>query len=165
MRTKTEVIELYDTFYNMVYRLSFILLKNMDDACDATQDIFLKLLQTNIEFASTEHAKAWLIVATRNHCKNILKSHWKKAISLTSEQSIFEEQHVKEAREEQQQPDEVLSAVLELPEELRTLIYLHYFEGFTVEEIAKQFKKNPSTLRSKLAKARKRLKLDLSKEE
>ncbi len=164
MRTKIEVMELYDTFYNMVYRLSFILLKNMDDACDATQDIFLKLLQKNIEFSSTEHAKAWLIVATRNHCKNILRSHWKKAISLTSEQSIFEEHHFKEEREGQK-TDEVLSAVLELPEELRTLIYLHYFEGFTIEEIAKQLKRNPSTLRSKLAKARKQLKLDLSEEE
>lgn len=161
MCTRIELMELYDAYYNMVYRLSFILLKNKEDACDATQDIFLKLMKTDVTFRSTEHAKAWLIVATRNHCRNILKSSWKKIVSLTTEQTILE-QDCNRTEENKNLTDDVLSSLLSLPEELRTLVYLHYFEGFTIEEIAKQLKKNPSTLRSKLAKARQLLKLDLS---
>lgn len=161
MCTRIELMELYDAYYNMVYRLSFILLKNKEDACDATQDIFLKLMKTDVTFSSMEHAKAWLIVATRNHCRNILKSSWKKVVSLTTEQAMLEQDYNR-TEENKELNDNVLSSLLSLPKELRTLVYLHYFEGFTIEEIAKQLKKNPSTLRSKLAKARQLLKLDLS---
>lgn len=163
MCTRIEVMELYEAYYNMVYRLSFIMLKNEEDACDATQDVFLKLIKTDAGFESMEHAKAWLIVATRNHCRDIIKSSWKKMVSLTTEQTIFE--HEKDNAKDDEQADMVLTSLLKLPQELRTLVYLHYFEGFTIEELAKQLKKNPSTLRSRLARARKLLKLDLSKEE
>lgn len=163
MCTRIELMELYETYYNMVYRLSFVMLKNKEDACDATQDVFLKLIKKDVNFYSMEHARAWLIVATRNHCRNIIKSSWKKLVSLTTEQTILE-QHGDNI-ENNEQTDKVLTALFALPEELRMLVYLHYFEGYTIEELAKQLKKNPSTLRSKLAKARKLLKLDLSKEE
>lgn len=163
MCTRIELMELYEAYYNMVYRLSFVMLKNKEDACDATQDVFLKLIKTDTSFYSMEHARAWLIVATRNHCRNIIKSSWKKMVSLTTEQTILEQADNNEKNDELN--SRVLTSLLKLPKELRMLVYLHYFEGFTIEELARQLKKNPSTLRSRLAKARKLLKLDLSKEE
>ncbi len=163
MCTRIGVMELYEAYYNMVYRLSFIMLKNEEDACDATQDVFLKLIKTDAGFYSMEHAKAWLIVVTRNHCRNIIKSSWKKKVSLTTEQIIFGQ--TEDNAKNDEQADMVLTSLLKLPQELRMLVYLHYFEGFTIKELAKQLKKNPSTLRSRLARARELLKLDLSKEE
>lgn len=163
MCTRIEVMELYEAYYNMVYRLSFIMLKNKEDACDATQDVFLKLIKSDASFYSMEHARAWLIVTTRNHCRNIIKSSWKKMVSLTTEQTILEQ--TKKDTKNHEQADLVLASLLKLPQELRMLVYLHYFEGFSIEELARQLKKNPSTLRSRLARARKLLKLDLSKEE
>lgn len=84
-------------------------------------------------------------------------------VSLTTEQTILEQADNNEKNDELN--SRVLTSLLKLPKELRMLVYLHYFEGFTIEELARQLKKNPSTLRSRLAKARKLLKLDLSKEE
>lgn len=42
----------------------------------------------------------------------------------------------------------------ELPEQYRILLYLHYYEGYSLKEIAVLTKTNASTNRSRFAKAK-----------
>ena len=44
--------------------------------------------------------------------------------------------------------------MMELPNEYRTILYLYFYEGYTLKEIAGMMKMNPSTLRSRFAKAK-----------
>lgn len=69
----------------------------------------------------------------------------------------------KESREWDGQ-DEVIEAVFRLPEKYKDLVYLHYYEGYSVEEIAKIMGKKSSTLRSRLSKAKILLKQYLDEE-
>ena len=48
-------------------------LHNREDVEDVFQEVFLKLLQTNIVFKSEEHEKAWLCRVTINKCKDLAK--------------------------------------------------------------------------------------------
>ena len=51
-----------------------------------------------------------------------------------------------------------------LPEKHRLVLYLHYYEGYTTDEIAYMLGDNPATVRSRLVQARKKLKLRLEAE-
>ena len=56
------------------------------------------------------------------------------------------------------QRNEILQAVLSLPDKYKSVVWLHYYEGYKTNEIAKILKKPPSTVRNLLADARKLLK-------
>jgi DNA-directed RNA polymerase specialized sigma24 family protein len=58
LRTDKEFGEIYIRNVDRVYRLCFMYLKNVADAEDAVQSIFLKLVQPNISFSDHEHERA-----------------------------------------------------------------------------------------------------------
>ena len=58
----------------------------------------------------------------------------------------------------------VLEAVLTLPLKYRTLIYLHYYEGYTIAEIGEILDQNPSTLRGRISRARELLRKELGED-
>ncbi|MED2004024.1 sigma-70 family RNA polymerase sigma factor [Brevibacillus laterosporus] len=77
LRTDKELAELYQRHADLVYRLCYIYLKNPVDAEDAVQSVFIKLIKSQMIFNDYEHEKAWLMVTTRNYCKDVLKNWWK----------------------------------------------------------------------------------------
>lgn len=135
-------------YKDMVYRLSFTYLKNSHDADDITQEVFLKYITLDKTFQSDEHLKSWLITVTINHCKNLLKSSWFKKTQPLDENIQFE----------QQKNSNLYHAVMTLSKDYRTVIYLFYYEDYSTKEIASMLGKNESTIRSHLARARKKLK-------
>lgn len=133
---------------DMVYRLAFTYLKNPYDAEDITQEVFLKYVTMDKTFQSDEHLKSWLITVTMNHCKNLLKSSWFKKTQPLDETIPFE----------QKKDSNLYHAVMKLSKDYRTAIYLFYYEDYSTKEIASMLGKNESTIRSHLARARKKLK-------
>ncbi|GGA04985.1 hypothetical protein GCM10008018_58650 [Paenibacillus marchantiophytorum] len=85
LRTDKELAELYQRHVDQVYRLCYIYLKNPVDAEDAVQSVFLKLIKSRMVFNDHEHEKAWLIVTTRNYCKDVktvIPGSWETAFKL-----------------------------------------------------------------------------------
>lgn len=144
--TIEDISGIYDRHVDTVYRISFSFLKNRSDAEDTVQSVFLKLLSCGRTFTSYEHEKAWLIVTTSNMCKNSLKHWWRKNISLEDRQNI--------SAGEQGDNSDVYAAVLELPNKYKTAIYLHYYEGYTTNEIARLTGKPASTIKNHLVEGR-----------
>ena len=64
-----------------------------------------------------------------------------------------------------QEKDNVLEEIFGLPEKYRTVIYLYYYENFTLQEIANTLGKKLNTVSSDLQRARKKLKKILTEEE
>ena len=58
-------------------------------------------------------------------------------------------------------PDETLDAVMALPEDYKLPVYLYYYEGYQAAEIAEMLGVAPATVRSRLSRARQKLKLTL----
>lgn len=133
-----------------VYRLCYSYFRNAADAEDATQQVFMKLIDHPQSFTSTEHEKAWLLRVAANHCKDVLKSAARKSAAQMPD-DIVDQNNPAEG-------NEVLAAVLALPEKYKACVYMHYFEGYKTDEIAQMLDANPSTLRNWLADARALLK-------
>lgn len=152
LRTNKEIEEIYSKYIDTLYRVCFTYLKSQADAEDAVQTTFIKYMHCTKGFENAEHQKAWLITTASNTCKDILKSSWKKLLTIN--------EHENDLSIEPFESDSslVLQAVLDLPLKYRTVIYLHYYEGYNCNEIAKMIKKRPSTVRNYLHEAREKLK-------
>lgn len=152
----TDVEQIYNKYVDMIYRIAFNFLKNPHDTQDAVQSIFYKIIDKKIKFKSNEHMKAWLIRAMQNHCINVLKS----AKARNSNVDISEINLTYNEKS-----DDIIQDILTLPEIYKIPIYLYYYEGYSLDEIAKILKLNPSTLRSRIKNARKLLKIEIERED
>ena len=151
-----EYKELYENYYTMVYRLSLLLLKNTQDAEDATQTIFLKVMEKQPVFADEAHTRAWLLTVTRNYCRDVQRSFWhRKRTDM--------EQLPEQAVEPFDRQESLLFEIFQtLPKKQREVVYLYYFEDYSIREIATLLERNESTVQSQLFAARKRMKKQFS---
>jgi RNA polymerase sigma-70 factor (ECF subfamily) len=135
-----------DIHSDMVYRLAYSYMRNVHDAQDVFQDVFLRLIAKPRSFKDPEHLKAWLIRATINRCKSLATSSWfKKTVPLDEAAQIAFQ------TEEENSLQEYLSL---LSGKYRTVIHLFYGEEIPVGEIAKIMKAKESTVRTWLTRAR-----------
>ena len=150
MNTNEQAERLANAYADMILRLSYTYLKNTYDAQDICQTVFVKLLSEPREFESAEHERAYVLRMASNACKHLLKSSWRKR---TCGLDTVLEVPAPEAEE-----GGVLAAVNELPDNYRTVIYLHYYEGYQASEIGKILGVPTATIHTRLARGRARLK-------
>ena len=143
-----EIVEVVEKYSDMVYRIALTRCGTIENAEDIFQEVFVKFSEKLPKFKSEEHEKAWFIRVTINLTKNLKQSAWNKKVVTLNENVIFE-------NEEQ---SNVFSIVCDLPQNYRTVIYLLYYEGYKVKEIAKLMNKNEGTIKTWLFRARNMLK-------
>ena len=150
-----EAQRLVETYSDLILRLSYTYLNHTQDAQDICQTVFLKLWEKAPAFVSPDHERAWIIRTTANTCKDLLKSHWRKTTAPLEAAAAVPAP----------QPEEgsLLAAVNLLPPQYRAVIYLHYYEGYSAQEIARMLGKTPSAVASLLHRGR-RLKTLLESE-
>lgn len=140
--------EAFLAYKDDVYRLAVSYTRSIADAEDVCQTVFLKLMeQRNIQ---PGREKAWLMQVTANECRSLLRSHWWKRTEPLDEKIP-----------EPSREDGLLREVMALEPKYRTVVYLYYYEGYSVEEIGKLLKTNPSTVSTRLARGRSKLKEEL----
>ena len=140
----------FKQYTDTVYRVAVHNTVNFSDAEDVTQEVFIKLLETNKAFRDSEHLKAWLIRVTVNLCRDKMKK--------SSRETLVEDVAYKNSDEAE---TDILRAVKALPENYRNTIYLHYYEGYTAKEIGKILDAKENTVLSWLSRGREALRKEL----
>lgn len=153
---------------NTVYRLALCRVGSVADAEDVVQTVFMKLCQSTKPIKDDEHLKAWLLRVTLTCCADVHRSPWKNRRATDGEtQAAFENAAVDRDSMAFCDTDSasseafVRAMVAALPEKQRVAVHLHYFEGFSTNEIAQITDENPATVRSHLHRARASLKLKM----
>lgn len=161
-------LECFDSLYEevilrnseMVYRLAYSLVKTRADADDIYQDVFLRYIQKEPVFESTEHERAWFLRVTINCSKNFWKSPWfQRRVAMDMED--MDETAAKNTELMYEEKDEfstLVDIVKQLSKKYRVVIHLFYYEELSVEEIAEITKTKASTVRTRLTRARRQLK-------
>ena len=148
------VLELFDRHADTVYRVALSYLRSPQEAEDAVQNVFLKLLESNtVLYAGKE--RAFLTKITINHCKNVLsaaKRH--ESVPLDEAAQLVQ----------QEEDRELFHAVMELPEKYRTVISLHCFEGYSLREIAQLLHIGISAVSMRLYRAKNILKKQIGRD-
>lgn len=147
---------MYEKYKNTVYSVILNYVRNADDACELSQDTFIKLYTYDDVFASDEHVKAWLIRVAINVSKNYLRSRKHVSISPISEELPVEEQY---------EIDEVVKEVMKLPEKYRIPLHLYYYEDYSISEIADILDLPEATMKTRLKRGRDKLRAVLREED
>lgn len=151
-RTGRAVRELYEEYSQTLYRIAFTYLKNRYDAEDALQETFLRLIRGRVAFVDAQHEKAWLIRTVSNVCRDMLKAKSRHHLDLDAQTQLAAPEPEANA---------LLAAILALPDKYKTVVYLYYYEGYAVSEIADMLRQSPNTVKTWLFRARKALKESL----
>ena len=148
----TEFREFYDRQVKRVYRPAMVLMGNISDAEDVTQTVFLKAWEKKPDFRDADHEIAWILTTTRNQCKDIHKSFYRR------KRADLENAPEPQVTLETQMDSEIWEALQSLAEKYRMVLYLYYYEGYSVRELSVILRRRESTLQTQLATGRKQMK-------
>lgn len=140
-----------DRWGDMVWRLALARTRHIQDSEDVFQEVFSRFFRHQENLDSDEHQKAWLIRCTLNCTNTLLSARWRTHLPL--------EKAVTQAMEPEDR--EVYQAVLALPRKYRTALHLHYYEGYSVAEIAALTGAREGTVKSWLSRGREKLAAEL----
>ena len=142
------VLRLFDAYADDAFRLAYSYLGSKPDAEDVVQDIFVKLIRSDITITKGKE-KSYILTMTANKCRDVLQSGdfvfrapFDDAVEIGSETETDDED------------SELFAAVSELPEKLRVTIHLHYYEGYSIKEIADILDIAPSAVSMRLTRAK-----------
>ena len=143
----------FNLFYRDVYRLAFSYTLNYADSKDIVQETFIKLYKNMNKFKENTDVeiKRWLMVVASNNCKDYLKSFWKRKVKNLAEENQSFVNYDKE----------ILDMLKQLDKKYRIPLFLYYYEGYKISEIAKILREKESTIKMRLANGKKMLKKEM----
>jgi len=154
-----------------LYNYALHITMNPDDAEDLVQETYLKAYRFFNSFERGTNCKAWLFKILKNNYINIFRKNAKEPGKVDYDLIKDFYHSIKDARNDTTETDsdyfhsllheEVYQALLSLPEEFREVIQLCDIDGFTYEEIANMVDSPIGTVRSRLYRGRKLLRVQL----
>ncbi len=143
-----------EQYYTSLYRLAFSICQNAHDAEDAVQDTFLRYLQRAPDFPGEQQRRSWLMTVTANRCRDLLRRGRREAPLAETIPAEPEERY-----------PELTQALRQLDARDRAVLYLTYYEQCTSQEIGRMLHLPSATVRSRLMRARAKLKALLGEDE
>ncbi|WP_051314634.1 sigma-70 family RNA polymerase sigma factor [Alteribacter aurantiacus] len=158
--------EFIDDYYKDLINLAYTYVKDWGIAEDVVQESLIKAVRHMDSFHHQSSIKTWVYRITMNQAKDYLRKSYVKRVTVSTVlEKIFTSSHNEtEAIVLKQSEDEVISeAIMTLPLKYREIILFYYYKDFSVKEISDLLDEKESTIKSKLQRGRKRLKLELEK--
>ncbi len=143
---------------NRMFRLSFGLLNNRDDAEDAVQEVMVKIWNMQKKLDDIKNTEAFAMTVTRNYCLDKLKSKKNRFLSLNEDIAKQTETTPYESLETSEMVSTVKKVITQLPEKQRTIVNLRDIQGYNFEEIMEITGWEMNYLRVNLSHGRKRIK-------
>ncbi len=142
-----EIKSLYERYAHLVHSRCLRFLKSEDEAWDATQEVFMKLIESLPSIQKKDSIYSWLLSTSTNYCFSLLRK--KKGISFE------EEMHSSETNGLPQDQWMVMKEVIKhflnpWDEKIREVVIYTYFDGYKQEEIAELTGMGESTIRRHL---------------
>jgi RNA polymerase sigma-70 factor (ECF subfamily) len=149
------IMQKYDKYKNMLFQITMSYLGNKYDCEDVIQEAFIRLCYYAPEFEDDENEKRWLIRITINLCKNHVKSFWNRMkVPIEGLDEYYSQENEKE----------IMSDIIHLPIKYKSIILLHYIEGYKISEISKILNLSESAVKMRLKRGRERLKIEMEEE-
>ncbi len=134
-------------------RVCYFYLKDRMLAEDAVQETFMRVWRKLDSYHEDGREKAWIYRIAINCCRNTQRTGWFRRMLPTGEPQLFPAEHV-------DVPEDAIAlnmAIHDLPLRLREVILLHYYQNFTLTEIAEILGVSQPAVSERLKRARKLL--------
>lgn len=156
--------ELYELFSDKIYRRCAFMLKDNMLAEDAVHDIFIKMLVKIKELSDGQAFEAWFNRLVYNHCIDLLRKSKKvRSVEFVESSEITENLAViiEKMESEDELSNELRKEINNLTEIDRTILSMHYWEGYGVKEISEFMKIGESAVKMRMKRSRDALKSNL----
>ena len=154
---KDEFERLIIKYQSQMYRLALSIVKNAHDAEDVVGDAILAAYERLATLRDLSSFQSWIMTIVANRAKTFLRK--RKRIELTDS---FED--VTSAGNSPQEAEmELWSVVMSLTEKYSKIVVLYYYFGFSTQEISKILHLSQGTVKTRLSRAREKLKHNLEK--
>lgn len=143
--------------YERYYRLAYSYVNNEHDALDIVQESACKVIKDCGKIREPEFLSTWIYRIVMNTAIDFLRKRRMEYVSLEGmEMEIPYEDHYRE--------EDTMALLEVLEEKERTVVVLKYFEELKLEEIAGILGSNVNTVKARLYRALKKLRIDLEPE-
>lgn len=152
---------LHDRYAGKIYSKAITMLRNQDEAEDATQEIFTKIFLNLGKFQGQSKFSTWVYSVTYNFCIDKIRKE-KRSRELFADE--LENPPDVEADEDEDQElinmqvHELRKVLMKMSDADRTLLLLKYKDGVKIKDIAKMFNKNESAIKMQLKRAKEKAK-------
>ncbi|WP_190284831.1 RNA polymerase sigma factor [Bacillus sp. S3] len=164
MVNKIDFSEVYRLYYKRLFHISFSITRDLHLAEDVVQESFIKAMKKVDTIEDEKKMGAWLsVIATRTAIDYVRSERKKKAVLM--EQEMLEclgkemKQNVEEEVEFELLTEQVNHAIGKLTLEYQDVLKLKIGQGLKEHEIASVLNLKPSTVKIRIYRARKKLKL------
>lgn len=147
-----KIEEIIDTYGNLLYRTGMMMLGEPQDVQDVLQEVMLTWFRKSPCFHDSEHEKAWLLCVTMNQCRDMLRFR-RRHQYLRIEELDVEYDDTADA-----QGRELLAEIAALPPKWRSVLLLHYVEGYSLREIADILAISENAVKKRMQRAKAALK-------
>jgi RNA polymerase sigma-70 factor (ECF subfamily) len=145
--------QLYEQYGFLIFRTCMRILHSEDDAKDALQTVFLKLLEEYSFIRDQQRVVPWILKAAKNHCFNVLRYNKKFLQSADVEDIPCSADNGKGFEER-----EIIGLILKQhSKKVREAVYYTYIEQFDQREIQKLTGQSPATVRRNLLRFKRSL--------
>lgn len=158
VQTKEQRLQsLMDEYGDSVLRMCYVYLKDYQLAEDVTQETFIRVYQYLDEFKGQSSIKTWIIQIAINLSKNQMRTNWWKN-RVDEELPDIPTNEYSDSFVDRQL---IMNEVSKLPSKYREVILLYYYQELSIAEVAMVLHINESTVKSRLSRAKKKLKPEL----
>lgn len=147
---------IYDRYSDRIFAKCLSLLKEVNSAEDATQEIFVKILLALSKFNNRSKFSTWVYSVTYNYCIDVIRKNKKEILSY---QDVVNENSVKEEEVSDSEILEMnvqqLSEVMEqMVSEDKMILLMKYHDDLSIKEISRIFNKTESAVKMKILRSK-----------
>lgn len=141
--------------YKKLYRLAYSYVHNENDALDIVQESAYKAIKNSYTLKNPQYVGTWLYRIVINESISFLRKHKQQMVELYEADGETEDQYT---------DFDLRQALNSLDPLDKTVVVLRFFEGMQLNQIAEAMDENLNTVKSRLYRSLKKLKLSLAKE-
>lgn len=165
---KTALEQVYEEYNRYIYHLCLKLTRNSAEAEDLMQEVWVKVVRYESYVAEVEHVKAWLTTICMNtfrdrYRKNVRRSKYMMSQPETLDVPVLDLVPNEDPSTETVVEQEVISKIVQdkisqLDSIYRNTLLYFYVNQYSLVEIAELMKVSIGTVKSRLFRAKQRLK-------
>jgi RNA polymerase sigma-70 factor (ECF subfamily) len=156
-----EIKEIWLPLSNRFYRVAYHILESQQDAEDAVQELYLKLIKTPDKFSNIQDPAAYGITILRNICIDIIRRRDKRRSEELHEYMIADVDSPDKAAAEKDKLRILIHEIDRLPQKQSTVLKMRAIDGLEYDEISQRTGLSQVNVRVLISIARKTLKKNL----
>jgi RNA polymerase sigma-70 factor (ECF subfamily) len=168
--------QLYAEYHRLVFNLAFRFFGEREEASDVSQEVYMSIFRHVARFSGASTLKTWIYRITLNTCLN--RNRWwnrrMKKMTVPLKEVSGEEKHlISELRDTRSSPEEsafrselgiqIQKVLNQLPKDQRAAVILRDLEGLSYDEIAEALGVSLGTVKSRIARGREQMRLELAR--